>query len=137
MPVSTVAVFFELGMSGFSNSASFRADKIVAANRIANFLSSVIGCAEKGFTVRFSSESSGWVLAMIAKGKELIATTLLALTFVFLTVGAQVGLRFLHLLPATPFSHPTLIALQAFLIVFVGIAVRKIRSIRDRRRACG
>ena len=30
--------------------------------------------------------------------------TLLALTFVFLTVGAQVGLRSFHLPPPTPFS---------------------------------
>jgi hypothetical protein len=56
MAVSTVAIFFGLGSSGFSNSASFRADKIVAANRIANFRSSVIGdskawCAEEGLTV--------------------------------------------------------------------------------------
>ena len=41
MAVSTVAIFFGLGLSGFSSSASFRADKIVAANRIANFHSSV------------------------------------------------------------------------------------------------
>ena len=48
MAVSTVAIFFGLGLSGFSSSASFRADKIVAANRIANFRSSVIGDSKRG-----------------------------------------------------------------------------------------
>jgi hypothetical protein len=48
--------FFGLGLSGFSNSASFRADKIVAAIRIANFRSSVIGdskarCREEVLTL--------------------------------------------------------------------------------------
>ena len=43
MAVSTVAIFFGLGLSGFSNSASLRADRIVAAIRIANFLSSDMG----------------------------------------------------------------------------------------------
>jgi hypothetical protein len=45
--VSTVATFFGLGLSGFSNSASLRADRIVAAIRIANFLSSDMGDSER------------------------------------------------------------------------------------------
>ncbi len=78
-----------------------------------------------------------WVLAMIAKGKEVVATTLLALMFVLSAIAAQLGVGVFHLHPRMPFPDPIFLALSASLIVFAGIVVRQIRSINNRRRARG
>jgi hypothetical protein len=77
--------------------------------------------------------SAGWVLAMIARGKELIATILLAL--VFLLSGVAMA-SFSHLRPLPP-SVRGLLMLRAFLIVMAGIAVRQIRLTNSRRRVNG
>jgi hypothetical protein len=77
--------------------------------------------------------SAGWVLAMIARGKELIATILLAL--VFLLSGVAMA-SFSHLRPLPP-SVRGLLMLRAFLIVMAGIAVRQISLTNSRRRVNG
>ena len=84
-------------------------------------------------SMAISLVTPSWVLAMIAKGKEVVATSLFALMFVLSAVAAQLGVRAFHLHPRTPFPHPIFLALSASLIVFVGIVVRQIRSISDRR----
>ena len=82
------------------------------------------------------TSSAGWVLAMIARGKELIATILLALVFVLSAVAAHAMASFSHLRPLPP-SQPGLLMLHAFLIVMVGIAVRQIRLTNSLRRVGG
>jgi hypothetical protein len=85
----------------------------------------------------FGLLTPSWVLAMIAKGKELIATSLLAFMFVFSTLGVQVGASMLHLIPSPSLPPFSFFALQAFLIVLVGIAVQQVRLISSRSRARG
>lgn len=78
------------------------------------------------------TSSAGWVLAMIAKGKELISTILLALVLVLSAVAAHAIASFSHLRPLPPLQ-PALLMLHPFLIVMVGIAVRQIRLTSSRR----
>ncbi len=80
-----------------------------------------------------SSVTPSWVLAMIAKGKEIVATSLFALMFVLSAIAAQLGIRVFQLHPRTPLPHPIFLALSASLIVFAGIVVRQMRSINNRR----
>jgi hypothetical protein len=88
-----------------------------------------------GFSM-VGTSSAGWVLAMIARGKELIATILLALVYVLSGLAAHAMASFPHLRPLPP-SVRGLLMLHAFLIVMVGIAVRQIRLTTSRRRVGG
>jgi hypothetical protein len=84
----------------------------------------------------FGTLSTGWVLAMIAKGKELISTILLALVLVLSAAAAHAIASFSHLRPLPPWQ-PALLILHPFLIVMVGVAVRQIRLSNSRRRTGG
>lgn len=85
----------------------------------------------------FASLTASWVLAMIAKGRELVATILLAWLFVVSMVASDVIASSFFQPLQVPLLHPILLATQASLIIVVGLAVRQVRLISSRRRAGG
>ena len=85
----------------------------------------------------FASLTASWVLAMIAKGRELVATILLAWLFVVSTVASElIASNFLPPLQI-PLLHPILLTVQASLVIALGLTVRQVRLMRSRRRTGG
>ena len=69
------------------------------------------------------------IVAMLARGKEAIATVLFALTFLLVFVAADVIVNRHALL----LTHPTFLIVNSVLIAIVGVFVRKKRSRAERR----
>jgi hypothetical protein len=69
------------------------------------------------------------IVAMLARGKEAIATVLLGLTFLLVFVAADVIVDRHALL----LTHPTFLIVNSALIAIVGVFVRKKRSKAERR----